>query len=987
MNGRKARGIGVCLLAAMALIPVLALDVSAASARISGKVTDKSTGEALPGASVVIAGTSIGSATDLKGMYSIPPVSAGSYTLVVTYVGYKRQERAISLTDGQNLVVNFELDWEGVVGEEVLVTAQASAQIGAINQQLMSNTITNVVSAARIRELPDVNAAESVGRLPGVSIQRSGGEANKIAIRGLSPKYNTVTVNGVRVPSTGGDDRSVDLSLISSNMLDGIEVMKAITADKDADAIGGSVDLKLREAPEGLQVDVLTQGGYNQLQSYYGNYKVNASVSNRAFRNRLGVIANFNLDEFDRSADKFSGDYRQSSNPVSGLPIIIVSNIGLREETVVRGRTGASLVMDYRIPRGKISANTFYNRLHFDGLYRINQMAAENNRHYYNTEERSGTTAIFTGAIALEQDFGWFQFDGGYARTASRTENPEDFYWQFAQEGNAFNSQPTEETLPNQIPSFLNIDTLRTGLQDAFVYSTRREENESAVQLNVKVPFRFGNRLTGYFKTGGKFRWLDKLNDEEQDGRNGLYYGSGAGNLSPTFECIAGEHPEWGLDELIGNLGVLPIDFVASNYQRDDFLEGEYPLGFTTDTEKLRQLIDAMRACGTDIYRKYAIGSLGRDYDGVERYQAGYAMAEINLGRKVTFIPGIRWEGDYSRYNGQRYRETAPNNVQGPPAELQEIQNIRENDFWLPMLHLQIKPTDWLQVRLARTETLTRPDFIQYAPITTINSFRSYVRAANGLLRPAESTNYDAAVSVFEKRIGLFTVAAFSKSIKDLILWVDYNLHPDVGALPGMNIPDAWIEARPRANTYINNPFDATYRGFEIDWQTNFWYLPSFLKGLVLNANYTYLESETTYQSYYIVDSDSLIRRRPPVYLKILKTDSVRTARMPDQPTHIANLTIGYDYKGFSTRLSFLYQTDTSTFINSTNPLFDTFSGEYARFDFSLKQRIGRGLELFANFNNLNSRPDRNFRGANNSNPSYIEYYGLTTDIGARYRF
>ena len=72
-----------------------------------------------------------------------------------------------------------------------------------------------------------------------------------------------------------------------------------------------------------------------------------------------------------------------------------------------------------------------------------------------------------------------------------------------------------------------------------------------------------------------------------------------------------------------------------------------------------------------------------------------------------------------------------------------------------------------------------------------------------------------------------------------------------MGLLPGMNVPEDWIdEPASRANTYINNPFEATYTGIELDWQTNFWYLPSLLKGLVLNVNYTYIKSETEYQAY-----------------------------------------------------------------------------------------------------------------------------------------
>jgi TonB-dependent receptor len=579
------------------------------------------------------------------------------------------------------------------------------------------------------------------------------------------------------------------------------------------------------------------------------------------------------------------------------------------------------------------------------------------------------------------------RYDLGIARLASRSEDPENFYWRFSQEGNALRSLPDEDTVPSDIAATLNIDTLGTGLQEIFVRSTRLEEDEISAQANFQFPYVLSDGVSGYVKVGGKVRWLDRLNDQREDGRHGMFYGSGSGNLNEPLECAAAALPDWNLDEIVGNLGVLPITLVESDYSREDFLEGEYPLGFVTDTEMMLQLTQALRDCGPDIWRNYSIGTLGRDYSGTEDYQAAYAMAEINLGQKITLIPGVRWERDHSEYEGQRYREVSTNNVQGPPAELEFITNVRENAFWLPMVHVRYEPTRWLKIRLAFTETLTRPDYIQYAPITTMNLYRSYIRAANGLLKPARSINYDAAVSVYESKVGLVSVAGFYKSIDDLILWVDYNLHPDVGPLEGMNIPETWIASTPLTSTIINNPFEATYKGVEIEWQTNFWYLPSFLKGLVLNANYTYLQSETEYQGYYIVDSDSLKRRRPPVYYKELRTDSTRIGRMPNQPSHVANVTLGYDFRGFSVRFSTLYQTDTSTWINATNPLFDTFSGDYLRFDLAVRQKLPGGFEVFANFNNLSSRPDRNFRGAVGSNPSYTEYYGFTMDLGARFRY
>ena len=271
-----------------------------------------------------------------------------------------------------------------------------------------------------------------------------------------------------------------------------------------------------------------------------------------------------------------------------------------------------------------------------------------------------------------------------------------------------------------------------------------------------------------------------------------------------------------------------------------------------------------------------------------------------------------------------------------------------------------------------------------------MDGFKSTILAANSQLKPFQSENYDAAISVYHSYVGLFTVAEFYKSIKDLIIPVSFTLNTDIlSILPdGLNIPNTWAQnASPTVYTYINSPFEATYKGFEIDWQTNLWYLPSILRGLMLSANYTYINSETKYQGYYLVDSDSIKTFRPRTYYKTLKTDSNRVGRMPDQPTHIANATLGYDYKGFSIRFSFLYQTDVSTYIDGNNPLFDNFSGDYARFDIAVKQKLTNSIEFFTNFNNINNRPDENFRQKVGTLPTYIEYYGFTMDLGVRYKF
>ncbi|UCE06918.1 MAG: TonB-dependent receptor, partial [bacterium] len=800
---------------------LLAGDLFADNGIIKGRIVDSETGDALPGTNVLIKGTNMGAATDLRGYYIIGNVPPGEYTLKITYIGYASQELTLFVGSGETVVQDFELVYGQVVrGETVVVTAQASGQYTAINQQLASNTIANIVSQARIQELPDVNAAESIGRLPGVSIERTGGEATKVAIRGLSPKYNTVTVNGVRVPATGGDDRSTDLSLISSNMLDGIEVKKAITPDMDADAIGGTVDLKLREASDQMELNITMQGGYNQLQDYYGNYNFTGNLSNRFNDGRLGVIASFNKDNYDRSADKFSGTYRERLADNK----LLTQSLILREETVDRGRTGASLLLDYRLPNGKVMVNAFFNRLKWDGLYRINRMHLTNpgssNRHYYDFEDRGGTTSIFTGSAGIEQDFGWIRYDGGFARTASRSDNPNEKTWTFIEEYGAYIQNEFEaDTDPTEIPAYAVNDTFRTFLSEVWIWDTDREENQTSFQFNIQMPFSFGKNISGYLKTGGKFRWLDRMNDAEYEGRHGIQYGDGGNEMEKHLD---GAIPEWGVQDFIDEYGHLPIKIFLDNYTRSNFLDGDYPLGFTIKKAMLDSVTQVLSDSGDVL--PYSINSLASDYDGIERYGAGYIMAEFDIGKYFTFLPGIRYEKDYSKYTGYRFREQVINNIQGPPADLDTLENVREHEFWLPMVHLNVQPNDWLKIRLAYTESLTRPDFIQYAPTTRINNYFTYLRAANAQLRPAQSTNYDASISVYQNYVGLFTVSGFYKDIKDLIFQTSYQFKPAVPVPEGFNIPENWLKDHtPNADLYINNPFKATYKGFELDWQTHFW--------------------------------------------------------------------------------------------------------------------------------------------------------------------
>jgi outer membrane receptor protein involved in Fe transport len=107
---------------------------------------------------------------------------------------------------------------------------------------------------------------------------------------------------------------------------------------------------------------------------------------------------------------------------------------------------------------------------------------------------------------------------------------------------------------------------------------------------------------------------------------------------------------------------------------------------------------------------------------------------------------------------------------------------------------------------------------------------------------------------------------------------------------------------------------------------------------------------------------------------------------MPDQPAHIFNTTIGYDFQGFSIRVSYLYQSDKVAGIGET-PVTDAFTGPYGRWDLALQQKLGEQIQLFANFNNLNNTHDESLLGYRETNPTSLQYYGRTIDVGIRCKF
>ena len=564
----------------------------AANSVLEGNVKDAKTGEPLIGANVMLMGTGMGAATNANGNYIIRNVLPGSYTARASYIGYKNQEFKITVKENQHIQQNFKLDPVGVESQAVVVTAQASGQSQAINQQLSSNQIISVVSAAKIQALPDANAAESLGRLPGISVLRSGGEGNKVVIRGLQPKYNRIMIDGIQMSSSDPNNRSTDLSMISSNMLEGIQVSKTVTPDMDADVLGGTVNFELREAkvkePGVPQFGFLVQGGYNNLSDAYNkfnNYKYVASAENRFLGEKLGVFAQIELERKNLSSNELGASYTHAGNSTTQY---WTSGLNLYDIPRDRQRYNGAIVLDYKLPDGKIKFDNFLSSGSTNITNRGETFGITGNSHNYSLSSSRSELNTITNGLHFQEQLPIFQMDLALSHAYSETKQPDNWVIDFLQSSAGLNQFVNVSNVnPINIPKAANNDFANTFLQTIENSNSFSRERILTSSLDLKTTLNLSNEISAEIKFGGKYQYLKRSYRFEQ------YNGQSANGGSALF-----------VDSLIEDYFSLPINtrtgvpmtyFIDPSFDYGTFLNGDYNMAAPLHKGKLAEILTLLK--------------------------------------------------------------------------------------------------------------------------------------------------------------------------------------------------------------------------------------------------------------------------------------------------------------------------------------------------------------------------------------------------------
>ncbi len=979
-----------------------------AQAVLSGVVSDSLTSRPLAGANVFLDGTALGQATDLEGVYRINRIPEGTYTLTVSYIGYVTKKIRVLVRDDVSLGLNAELRPDVIKGETVVVTGQFVGQAAAINQQITSNTIVNIISEEKIQEMPDANAAEAIGRLPGISVLRSGGEANRVVLRGLSDQYSSITVDGVRIASTDSSSRGVDLSTISQGSLAGIELYKALTPDKDADAIAGSINLVTKKAPSERLIRLDSKGSYNDLEQSCNQYDLNFRYGQRFWKEILGVQVSANAEKRIRSREYYDVDYNQNLNE-QGTDWEI-NDLELRYTNETRKRRGASLLLDFATPDGGvIRLNNVYNFTQRDYIeYGRNYPTTSDNDLEYSARDREQQIYTYNSYLKGDNYLLGLEVDWGLAFAQSKSDFPYDYEIDFLEPSALDNAgNPISHMLPVPVGFKGPLDDLisyalnnfeKAYFNTAFYRGETSEETSKNAFLNLSRKYVLGNIISGDLKFGGKYN--SRARSRNRTELFAPYYNVPFSKYNKLADGSIVEKDYTGTRfEDFANVGgkiILFSNFLDETPVNRDIFD-KYSLYPLINRDALRDWWDLNRDGYSDAAGKHPEYNKNLEpdalfYDVVERVSAGYLMNTINFGQRVTWIAGVRVESEDNDYDSR----FSPGDLSGfpvPTGAIEDTSATHKETVWLPNTHLNIKPTSFMSIRLAAYKALARPDFDRRLANFVARKRGTFYPAnsfivGNPGLKAAKAWNYEVNTSFYGKAIGLFSVSVFYKDIEDMFHLMDGLVFKGRGVLDSLGVQH--IPSFADQIYELTYPFNSTKPtrvwGLEVEHQANLRFLPGFLEHLVASYNFSIVRSETYIPSVLIEEYLEQLPGMPFPTKKYHYLLQENKQKLEGQPEFFGNFALGYDIGGFSVRVSVFHQGEFNREFSPTRRS-DRTQNAYTRWDLALKQKVTDKIFLMLNVNNLTDINEGTSIVNRVNDWTFIdnrERYGMTADLGIR---
>ena len=913
-------------------IPVLA-GAQTARGAVSGTVKDPA-GAVLRGAKIEMQPALRPVTTDGQGEFSITDVPAGTYAVTVTYVGFAPYHGSITVTAGQAVSLDAQLQVASRADEVVVTAERPHGEAEAINRTLAADNILQVLTADVITSLPNANIADALGRMPSVSIERDEGEGKYVQIRGTEPRLSNTMVDGVTIPSPESGVRQIKLDTIASDLVDSVEINKTLQANIDGDGIGGSVNLVTKTASDTPTMVIYGVGGYTHIIGGRDVYQGGATLGKRFLTDKkLGALIGFTYDYNGRGINDIE------PVPTAGSATPHYDSQDMRDYIYNRTRWGVTGSTDYKLGEGSdIALRGLFSTFRNWGnkwVYSLNDGGTPQ----YGQDWRRPNMAVGSLNLAGHHLFGnnTIIWNADVARSRSLAgSGGASFSWNGDPDAQCTNVTGTSVYRPGWAGCIGSGVAAADNAFDRNNYAFYEFDYPTfgrSVQLNLEASgsyarmYHFGTRY-GTFEFGAKIRNAHKFDDTYNESlcTDSACDGDGAIPVS--------QHPEWY------------STFSDPNYY-DGTYGGKYPA--VTSWGLLRGWAEANK---TQLSIVGGPGVNSNNYDLIERIHAGYFMNTIELASRVRLVAGLRIEATH--VDTTSFDETT-----------NALSYKAGGDYtsFLPSAALRFALDKDSDLRLVYGRGIARPDPQDISAAVsqpTLGQTPVTISIGNPNLKSEQANNYDLLYERSLSHTGLLQLGYFYKDLTNPIAYEQFYSTQTFPHVP------------PGTKVLVTEPINAGsayVQGIEIGFQQRMAYLPGVMSGFGLSANYSHTTSaarDLPNRS----DQPPLLRDAPDVW-----------NISPTFDTRKFDMRVGMTYDS-----AMVYQYNWQDGLDPTGvhgPSGDVYLYGHFQFDTQASYDLPRGLQAYGYILNANNEVFGFYMGA----PQYMiqrEYYHPTYAMGLR---
>ncbi|MSU24249.1 MAG: TonB-dependent receptor [Opitutus sp.] len=876
-----------CGVACGLVLPASATDTG----RITGSVLNPATGEYVRNAEVSARHGTLVAITDDQGKFSLGHVPVGEVTVEVSFTGYKKSIAVLTVAAGQTVQRDFELmsslagapsAAEVVKLGAFVVASEREGNAKAIMDQKNSMNITNSVASDVFGDVAEGNAAEFLKNIPGVDLFLVQGEIVNVRLRGLGAEYNAVTIDGVRLASAdankgaAGDARAFSFEQVSLNSMDGIEVSKTISADVDANAPAGTINLRTKRAFSrpgrriSWQANATIFSGAWRLGGAYGpddaqHRKIRPGgileFSEVFFQQRLGVVLNISESNLYSENARTNVTYNYTTTATDQRPVVPTA-IGLFQSPRTNRRSTVTLTSDFKAtPNLVLSLGLIYNAAQLYNSQRTFTFTATNRAAVIGADPLASFNATGTVTTApaivmkpgeaytvlprFEWKRGSLTLEGKLVGSISTS-----WYNPLAWQGSARNAGSPQLAGVGVRAAHLSsiggdwqmAQTTGPDLSNGSGYTNRelsindgRFGRTKVFSGDLSATWKTAALLPIVWKTGVKQQREHRDFLDQSNARLYLYTGPGAGtgiwaNYASAYE-FEGKATNSGLTSSSGKGVFIPSLLAIGKLFQD---HPEYFQDRITN--------------GTTAGARYQSAFVANTRHFDEDIAAGFLMGTATLGR-ATLRGGLRWEQtdtDSLEFDPRPPAEvraaglavTASTGVAAtiPGVQYQYFSQPRVHrtggyDNLFPSASFKYRFTPSLDFQLGYSKTIRRPTFRDIAGVWSVDEASQSVSAPNPNLRPENSHNFATRLAYYFEPVGIFGVNFFQNSVQGL-----FQTNQLTAQEFGNTDPDF---ANYTFTTTTPSQDKVTLRGLELEYSQSLSFLPSPFKGLNVRASYT----------------------------------------------------------------------------------------------------------------------------------------------------